>query len=271
MGDSPTSDPMDLRPSRPVSSTPAPSPSPSLTPPFPPTSSNPIPPSTSPSSPSVSVSPSLRSDSPFPHTSNKDFAQADEKIEVALQKLHQKKQRQHAMKHSQSEYQNLGMPVNIMAGGSNEGADPTSKRMRMDTDLNSVFTEFLIKSDDYQLFKLMKFYWDRLEQAIEEGVAGISMLLTDKSVFSAQEYQKITELVEQGNRVDSSKLLLNLVMEKGSLARRVMWESFVKMRHGVPKLDKILKVIQEHGSDPFGYMDIAHDLSELSSHLKGKK
>ncbi|XP_038656797.1 NACHT, LRR and PYD domains-containing protein 3-like isoform X3 [Scyliorhinus canicula] len=172
------------------------------------------------------------------------------------------------MKHSQSEYQNLGMPVNIMAGGSNEGADPTSKRMRMDTDLNSVFTEFLIKSDDYQLFKLMKFYWDRLEQAIEEGVAGISMLLTDKSVFSAQEYQKITELVEQGNRVDSSKLLLNLVMEKGSLARRVMWESFVKMRHGVPKLDKILKVIQEHGSDPFGYMDIAHDLSELSSHLK---
>ncbi|XP_038656792.1 uncharacterized protein LOC119967831 isoform X2 [Scyliorhinus canicula] len=240
MGDSPTSDPMDLRPSRPVSSAPAPSPSPSLTPPFPPTSSNPIPPSTSPSSPSVSVSPSLRSDSPFPHTSNKDFAEADEKIEVELQELHQKEQRQHAVKHSQS-------------------------------DLNSVFTEFLIKFDDYQLFKLMKFYWDRLEQAIEEGVDGISMLLTDKSVLSAQEYQKITELVEKGNRADSSKLLLNLVMEKGSLARRVMWESFVKMRHGVPKLDKILKVIQELGSDPFGYMDIAHDLSELSSHLKGKK
>ncbi|XP_038644565.1 NACHT, LRR and PYD domains-containing protein 3-like [Scyliorhinus canicula] len=264
-GDSPTSDPMDLRPSRPVSSTPAPS----LTPPFPPTSSNPIPPSTSPSIPSVSVSPSLRSDSPFPHTSDKDFAQADEMIGLELQKLHQKEQRQRAMICMQSDYQILGMSVNIMAGGSNEGEDPTSsKRMRMDTDPNFTLSEFLIECDDYQLFQLTKFYKDRLEQAIEEGVNGVSMLLTDKSVFSAQEYQKITQLVEQGNRVDSSKLLLNLVMEKGSLARRVMWESFVKMRHGVPKLDKLLKTIREHGSDAFGYMDIAHYLSELSGHLK---
>ncbi|XP_072354303.1 NACHT, LRR and PYD domains-containing protein 3-like isoform X1 [Scyliorhinus torazame] len=79
---------------------------------------------------------------------------------------------------------------------------------------------------------------------------------------------KVTELVEKGNRADSSKLLLNLVMEKGSRARRVMWESFVKMRHGVPKLDKILKEIQELGSDPFGYMNITEGLPELPSNLK---
>ena len=36
-------------------------------------------------------------------------------------------------------------------------------------------------------------------------------------------------------------------MERGSRARRVMWETFVNMRDGVPKLDKILKEIQEHG------------------------
>ncbi|XP_041070434.1 NACHT, LRR and PYD domains-containing protein 3-like isoform X2 [Carcharodon carcharias] len=58
-------------------------------------------------------------------------------------------------------------------------------------------------------------------------------------------------------------------MEKGSRARRVMWESFVKVHHGVPKLDKIIKEIQELGSDPFDYMNIGRDLSEIPSHLKG--
>ncbi|GCB76679.1 hypothetical protein scyTo_0021023 [Scyliorhinus torazame] len=79
--------------------------------------------------------------------------------------------------------------------------------------------------------------------------------------------QKVTELVEKGNRAGSSKLLLNLVMEKGSRARRVMWESFVMMRIGVPKLDKILKEIQELGSNPFDYLNITHGLLELPSHL----
>ncbi|XP_078069588.1 LOW QUALITY PROTEIN: NACHT, LRR and PYD domains-containing protein 3-like [Mustelus asterias] len=57
-------------------------------------------------------------------------------------------------------------------------------------------------------------------------------------------------------------------MEKGSRARRMMWEFFVKMRHGLPKLDKILKEIPEHGSDSFDYMNIGHSLSEIPTHLK---
>ncbi|XP_078059580.1 NACHT, LRR and PYD domains-containing protein 3-like isoform X2 [Mustelus asterias] len=57
-------------------------------------------------------------------------------------------------------------------------------------------------------------------------------------------------------------------MEKGSRARRVMWESFVRMRHGVPKLDKILKEIQELGSDAFDDMNMTQGLSELPSHLE---
>ncbi|GCB75179.1 hypothetical protein scyTo_0020331, partial [Scyliorhinus torazame] len=132
------------------------------------------------------------------------------------------------------------------------------------TDLISTISEFLTKCDDFQLFRLTKFYRDRLEQAIEEGVDRVSSLLTDEWVFSGQEHQKITELVEKGNRAGSSKLLLNLVMEKGSLVRRVMWESFVKVRHGVPKLDKILKELQEFG------MNMKQDASKISNHLKGK-
>uniref|UniRef100_UPI00398EF916 NACHT, LRR and PYD domains-containing protein 3-like n=1 Tax=Pristiophorus japonicus TaxID=55135 RepID=UPI00398EF916 len=156
-----------------------------------------------------------------------------------------------------------------MAEGPNWGEDPTSsKRMGMDTDPKSPSTEFLTQCDDYQLFQLTKFYRDRLEQAMEGGVDGVSSLLTYAWHFTGQEHRKVTELAEKGNRAGSSKLLLNLVMGKGSKAQRVMWESFVKMRHGVPKLDKILKEIQEHGSDPVDYMNIAQGLSEVPIHLK---
>ncbi|XP_072354370.1 NACHT, LRR and PYD domains-containing protein 3-like [Scyliorhinus torazame] len=140
--------------------------------------------------------------------------------------------------------------------------------MTMDRDPNSTITELLKKYEDYDLFQLTKFYQNRLEQAIEEGVDGASSLLTYERIFNGHEHRKVTELVEKGHRADSSKLLLHLVMEKGSQARRVMWESFVKMRHAVPKLDKILKEIQELGSTPFVYMNMNRDASEIPTHLK---
>ncbi|XP_067916183.1 NACHT, LRR and PYD domains-containing protein 12-like [Heterodontus francisci] len=57
-------------------------------------------------------------------------------------------------------------------------------------------------------------------------------------------------------------------MEKGSRARRVMWEAFVKIRHRLPKLEKILKEIQELGSELFDYMIITRALSDVPKHLK---
>ncbi|XP_041065190.1 NACHT, LRR and PYD domains-containing protein 3-like [Carcharodon carcharias] len=168
------------------------------------------------------------------------------------------------------EHPNLGTSVSTMAEGPNETEyQTTTKGMRMATDPNSRITEFLTKWDDFQLFQLTKFYWDRIEQAIEEGVDGVSSLLTYEQIFNGQEHRKVTELTDKGNRAESSKLLLSLVMEKGSRARRVMWESFVKVHHGVPKLDKIIKEIQELGSDPFDYMNIGRGLSDVPSHLKG--
>ncbi|XP_038656880.1 NACHT, LRR and PYD domains-containing protein 3-like [Scyliorhinus canicula] len=153
--------------------------------------------------------------------------------------------------------------------GSNNGEGPTpSKKMKMDADTPSAITEVLKKCDDYRLFQLIKFYWDRLEQAMEGGVEGLSLMLKDSDNFSGQEYQKITELAEKKNKADSSKLLLNLVMEKGPRARRVMWESFVKICDGLPELDKILKEIQELGSDSFDYLDKPQDISEASSQVK---
>ncbi|XP_051865170.1 NACHT, LRR and PYD domains-containing protein 3-like [Pristis pectinata] len=133
---------------------------------------------------------------------------------------------------------------------------------------DSEITELLADWNDFKLLQLTDFYRDRLQQAMEGGVHGVSSALTYENQFSGWEHRKVTELADKGERADSSKLLLNLVMEKGSRARRVMWETFVKMRNGVPKLDKILKEIQEYGCVPYDRANIAQGLPGVPSELK---
>ncbi|XP_059816205.1 NACHT, LRR and PYD domains-containing protein 3-like [Hypanus sabinus] len=139
----------------------------------------------------------------------------------------------------------------------------------MDTDLNSAISAFLSNCDDHQLFRLTRFYMERLEQAIEEGVEGVSFMLMGEDHFTGQEYHRVTELAEKGNRAGASKQLLDLVMERGSGARKVMWESFVKLHHHLPKLSRILNEIRERGDGQFAYMDTERGLSEVPKHLKG--
>ncbi|XP_072133180.1 NACHT, LRR and PYD domains-containing protein 3-like isoform X1 [Mobula birostris] len=138
----------------------------------------------------------------------------------------------------------------------------------MDTDLNSAISVFLSNCEDHQLFQLTRFYMERLEQAIEEGVEGVGFMLMGEDHFTGQEYHSVTELAEKGNRAGASKLLLDLVMEKGSGARRVMWESFVKLHHHLPKLSRILNEIWERGDSQFAYMDTERGLFEVPVHLK---
>ncbi|XP_072894572.1 NACHT, LRR and PYD domains-containing protein 3-like isoform X2 [Hemitrygon akajei] len=92
-------------------------------------------------------------------------------------------------------------------------------------------------------------------------------MLTKEGHFSREENEKVTELTEKGNRTESSRLFLSLVNGKGSRARRAMWESFVTWRTELPKLDRILREIQELGPDPQEYMNIAQGLSELPTEL----
>ncbi|XP_072891507.1 NACHT, LRR and PYD domains-containing protein 3-like [Hemitrygon akajei] len=144
------------------------------------------------------------------------------------------------------ERQKLITRVLRMAQGAGKGGVPVTSASGKDT----VITELLASWNDFQLLQLTDFYRDRLEQAMEGGVHGVSLALTAENQFSGEEHRKISDLADKGERADSSKLLLSLVMEKGSRARRVMWETFVKMRNCVPKFDKILKEIQEHGCVP---------------------
>ncbi|XP_059816861.1 NACHT, LRR and PYD domains-containing protein 3-like [Hypanus sabinus] len=138
----------------------------------------------------------------------------------------------------------------------------------MDTNLNSAISAFLSNCDDHQLFRLTRFYMERLEQTIEEGVEGVSFMLMGEDHFTGQEYHSVTELAKKGNRAGASKLLLDLVMERGSGARKVMWESFVKLHHHLPKLSRILNEIRERGDGQFAYMDTERDFSEVPKHLK---
>eukprot|EP00062_Callorhinchus_milii_P026322 gi/632988295/ref/XP_007883030.1/ PREDICTED: NACHT, LRR and PYD domains-containing protein 3-like [Callorhinchus milii] len=146
------------------------------------------------------------------------------------------------------------------------GGDQTPRNTPTGT--NTLFTETLALYDEYQLHRLTKFYRDRLGQAIEEGVEDISARLTQKECFSHQEHKKLTELTNSGQRRESSKLLLNLVMGKGSQARKVMWESFVKMRPILPKLNKIMTEIQQQGASLVDEVTIYRGVPDVSIDLR---
>ncbi|XP_072893303.1 NACHT, LRR and PYD domains-containing protein 3-like [Hemitrygon akajei] len=137
----------------------------------------------------------------------------------------------------------------------------------MDKEPQFTISDLLAQGEEYRLYQLTKFYRDRLKQAIEEKFERLGWMLTKEGHFSRQENEKVTELTEKGNRTESSRLFLSLVMGKGSRARRAMWESFVTWRTELPKLDRILREIQELGPDPQEYMNIAQGLSELPTQL----
>ncbi|XP_072893763.1 NACHT, LRR and PYD domains-containing protein 3-like [Hemitrygon akajei] len=134
----------------------------------------------------------------------------------------------------------------------------------------SAITELLASWSDFQLLQLTDFYRDRLEQAMEGRVHRVSLALTAENQFSGEEHRTISDLADKGERADRSKLLLSLVMEKGSRAQRVMWETFVKMRIGVPKLDKILKEIEKHGCVPVHQpvLEIPRELKDVQQKHK---
>ncbi|XP_072893705.1 uncharacterized protein [Hemitrygon akajei] len=83
-------------------------------------------------------------------------------------------------------------------------------------------SDLLEEGGEYRLYQLTKFYSDRLKQAIEEKVERLGWMLTKEGYFSREENEKVTELTEKGNRTESSRLFLSLVMGKGSRARRAM-------------------------------------------------
>ncbi|XP_072131664.1 NACHT, LRR and PYD domains-containing protein 3-like isoform X2 [Mobula birostris] len=136
-------------------------------------------------------------------------------------------------------------------------------------DTDAGIFELLARCTDYQLFQLINFYRERLKPAIEDRVEELVCMLEREGHFSRREHKQVIELTEKGHLTESSRLLLSLVMEKGPKARRATWECFAKMRNELPKLDKILKEIQEFGPDPYEHVNIARPFWDLSTDLKG--
>ncbi|XP_059818678.1 NACHT, LRR and PYD domains-containing protein 3-like [Hypanus sabinus] len=135
-------------------------------------------------------------------------------------------------------------------------------------DSKCTISDLLTQCEDYQLLHLTIFYRERLKPAIEARVEGLSWTMRQEGQFSEQEHEEVKELAEWGNRTESSKLFLSLVTEKGAKAQRMMWESFVEVRKELPKLERILKEIQEFGPDPYEHMNVSRGFCELSSQLK---
>ncbi|XP_072893968.1 NACHT, LRR and PYD domains-containing protein 3-like [Hemitrygon akajei] len=150
----------------------------------------------------------------------------------------------------------LEISLNTELSNPQQGAEP-----------EFTISDLLAEGEEYRLYQLTKFYRDRLKHAIEEKVERLGWMLTKEGHFSREENEKVTELTEQGNRTESSRLFLSLVMGKGSRARRVMWESFVMWRTELPKLDRILREIQDLGPDPQEYLNIDQGLSKLPTEL----
>ncbi|XP_059817951.1 NACHT, LRR and PYD domains-containing protein 3-like isoform X2 [Hypanus sabinus] len=150
----------------------------------------------------------------------------------------------------------LGSSLNTELSSPQEGSEP-----------EFIISDLLAQGEEYRLYQLTKFYRDRLKQAIEEKVERLGWMLTKEGHFSREENEKVTELTEKGNRAESSRLFLSLVNGKGSRARRAMWESFLMWRTELPKLDRILREIQELGPDPQEYFNIGQGLYELPTQL----
>lgn len=121
--------------------------------------------------------------------------------------------------------------------------------------------------DDIQISNTTKYYQKRLAQAMENGVKGVSQSLIYNGHITDQEHQTITETADRGNEAESSKIVLNLVMQKGALAQRTMWESFAIMRNAVPKLDRILKEVEEHGPMLPSIAAITEVIQKVPDHL----
>ncbi|XP_072132695.1 NACHT, LRR and PYD domains-containing protein 3-like [Mobula birostris] len=161
----------------------------------------------------------------------------------------------------------LRSAATTMAENGNREGHPVTITTTEDVGSSSAITESVENWDDFKLLRLTSFYRDRLAECLEEAVHDVILALANETEFSGREIQTITELADKGERAHSSKLLLNLVTEKGCRARRAMWDTFLKTRTGVPKLDEILKEIQQPGFVPSHDLQLARGFSKVSSDL----
>ncbi|XP_072892367.1 NACHT, LRR and PYD domains-containing protein 3-like [Hemitrygon akajei] len=136
-------------------------------------------------------------------------------------------------------------------------------------DRSSAVAALMVNWDDFRLFQLTTSYRDRLQHAVEGAVHEVSLALMTEDQFSALEQQTVADLSGKGYGAESSELLLNLVMEKGSQARRVMWACFPKLRNRDPKLVKILEEIWELGPIPYANWDLAKGTLDFPTDLTG--
>ncbi|XP_078087557.1 uncharacterized protein LOC144505316 [Mustelus asterias] len=135
-------------------------------------------------------------------------------------------------------------------------------------DNSAAVTETLRGYTDTHLRKVTEFYRQRIEEAIEECVEAVSLIILNEVKSNDHCYMEIQQLARDGHQREASKLLLDTVMESGAQAARAMWETFVKMVPNHPKLRKILQEIENKGAHLPMEVSRSQMESRVSNYLK---
>ncbi|XP_060709483.1 NACHT, LRR and PYD domains-containing protein 3-like isoform X2 [Hemiscyllium ocellatum] len=137
-----------------------------------------------------------------------------------------------------------------------------------DTDPSAAIRQTLRGYTDITLRRVTEFYRQRIEEAIEEYIEAVSLMILHKIKSHEDLYREIQRLVKDGSHRRATEHLLDSVMESGAQAGRVMWETFIKMKLTNPKLSNILQEIESKGASL--RMEVSQSLMEpkVSNYLK---
>ncbi|XP_072420689.1 NACHT, LRR and PYD domains-containing protein 6-like isoform X3 [Chiloscyllium punctatum] len=147
-------------------------------------------------------------------------------------------------------------------------SDLAEALVQPDADHSSALRQTLRGYNDITLRRVTEFYRQRIEEAIEECVEAVSLMILPETKSCEHLYKEIQRLVKDGSHRQASERLLDSVMESGAQAGRVMWETFIKMKFGNPKLRNILQEIESKGANL--RMEVSQSLMEpkVSNYLK---
>ncbi|XP_042202415.1 NACHT, LRR and PYD domains-containing protein 12-like [Callorhinchus milii] len=175
----------------------------------------------------------------------------------------------------------LPHPDPIMAEGADTPREMNPESTRTTIDIDTLSMEYLTLADkkaepiretlerytDSQLNTVTLFYRQRIEEAMEEFVEAVALVLLKDRLLSTREYKRVGHLAKRKRRKEASKYLLGVVTSVIGRAQRTLWETLVKMQENKPKVQKILKEIQEKGTSLLGMSQCSGKLEPLSDRL----
>uniref|UniRef100_A0A4W3GKU6 NACHT, LRR and PYD domains-containing protein 3-like n=2 Tax=Callorhinchus milii TaxID=7868 RepID=A0A4W3GKU6_CALMI len=132
----------------------------------------------------------------------------------------------------------------------------------------NVIMQTLKKYSDSELNAVTHFYRQRVEEAIEEFVECVAYVLLKDNLLSTREYKRVGHLADSQQKNKACKYLLGIVTSVIGRAQRTLWETLVKMKENKPKVERILREIQEKGPSLPRVVQCCGKMEPLSDRLR---